>query len=95
MSQLTFTFYRASLSELAIALIADKAELGDAGTTDVSQGLVDHQIAGGSIRLELQFRFDRHGQRLGKIAAQRQGIDRIAVPANHALSGFDWWALGN
>ena len=47
MSQLTFTFYRARLSEMAIALIADKAELGDAGTADVGKRLIDHQLAGG------------------------------------------------
>lgn len=47
------------LSEVPVAFVADKAEVGDAGPFDIGQHFIDGQVAGVRVRLELQFRFDR------------------------------------
>src|SRR3546814_2937554 len=73
-------------SEAAILFITDKTEFGHAASLDFSQHLIDDDIAGLGIRLELQFRFGNHLRCPVQILTSRHQIDRRAIPGNDARS---------
>src|SRR3546814_3186126 len=65
-------------SEAAILFITDKTEFGYAASLDFSQHLIDDDIAGLGIRLELQFRFGNHLRRSEEHTSELQSLMRIS-----------------
>src|SRR3546814_9732967 len=74
--------------EIAVLFVADEAQLGHAGALDLGQHLVDDDVAGGRVGLELQFGLDRQPQRLLQILTQGQQVDGRTVPGDDA-AGID------